>query len=184
MKSFLQLTIFLLVLISLPAHPDNKRPHRQNKYDAIFKNLTFENEGLTWSDVKALCIVETTNLNNDATSGKNAQGVCQVKPSTFNEVVRHKNKHKYHIRNPQHNIIVAANYLEQMYDRWESVVVKEDKLKFALASYNAGAGRIHKAVKKCNSHYFNDIKKCLPKQTTDYVNKVVVQRVLLDMSSI
>jgi len=194
MKFLKLLTLFLLFLFvnNLAAKPSDVLESR-NKYDAIFKELAFDNEDIIWLDIKALCLVETTTLSNKATSNMGAKGVCQILPATFKEVAKQAKLNNFHIRNPQHNIYVAARYLETLYKRWgkeirteeavdyyyddeEKGYAEDEQLNFALASYNAGYGRVRKAMKKCKGTDFNTIKRCLPSQTVAYVKKVNLQR--------
>ena len=175
--------LFLFLIPNIGNAQESVNSVKPDKYDTIFKDLTFENDELFWVDVKALCLVETTTLSNTATSSKNAKGVCQILPATFKEVVKQTKRKNYHIRNPEHNIRIAAKYLEILYRRWgesmqnvESDEGEEDQLKLALASYNAGYGRVRKAMRKCNGTNFNTIKRCLPSQTVAYVRKVNIQR--------
>jgi hypothetical protein len=69
---------------------------------------------------------------------------------------------------PEQNIRAGATILNEELDRFDG------NLELALAAYNAGAGNVNKAIKKANgSTAFEDIAPYLPRETRDYVTKVI-----------
>jgi soluble lytic murein transglycosylase-like protein len=87
---------------------------------------------LSPSLLKAIIKVES-NFNPKAVSPKGARGLMQIMPYNFSSL---------NIRDPfdpRQNIMGGAKYLRQMFDYFESDLVK------AIAAYNAGPGNVEKA---------------------------------------
>jgi membrane-bound lytic murein transglycosylase D len=61
----------------------------------------------------------------------------------------------------------AAKYLKESYTNFEG------DLLLTIASYNCGIGNVLKAQRKCNAKQFWDIRKCLPKETRNFVPSVL-----------
>ncbi|MEJ5166867.1 MAG: LysM peptidoglycan-binding domain-containing protein [Thermoanaerobaculia bacterium] len=61
----------------------------------------------------------------------------------------------------------AAKYLKN------SLEIFEGDLLLTIASYNCGAGNVLKAQKRCKSQDFWEIRKCLPKETRNFVPSVL-----------
>lgn len=114
---------------------------------------------MTWQQLKAQCYQESR-LNPKAISPVGAQGLCQFMPNTWNEM------QKYGLNNPwsaKQSIRAAAIYMNYQYRFWSSKRPLLDKSKLATANYNAGAGNILKAQKKCvGSILYAEVIKCLP----------------------
>lgn len=135
------------------------------KYDSYFKDsVIFLPIGTDWRLMKAQCYTES-NLNPLAESPVGAMGLCQFMPNTAAEM-----KSKYpELDNfwlPETSIIAAARYMNQMNNFWSSPRSSMDRWLLAAASYNAGAGNIHKAQKLCGSPIpYRLIIACLPDVT-------------------
>ena len=130
------------------------------QYDEYFKAAEkYLPEGMTWQQLKAQCYQESR-LNPKAISPVGAQGLCQFMPNTWNEM------QKYGLNNPwsaKQSIRAAAIYMNYQYRFWSSKRPLLDKSKLATANYNAGAGNILKAQKKCvGSILYAEVIKCLP----------------------
>ncbi len=63
--------------------------------------------------------------------------------------------------------VAAAKYLKEAYE-----TLSKDLL-LCIASYNCGIGNVLKAQKKCNAREFWEIRKCLPKETRNFVPSVL-----------
>jgi len=48
--------------------------------------------------------------------------------------------------NPETNLKAGIAYLKQQYDRFPEIPDQQERLKFALASYNGGRGYINRAI--------------------------------------
>ena len=65
---------------------------------------------------------------------------------------------------PYRSTNAALKHLSALYDQF-------DNWTLAIAAYNCGSGRMRAAIKKGKSKDFWKIKKYLPKQTQDYIEK-------------
>ena len=85
----------------------------------------------------------------DARSWAGAVGLLQLMPGTAREVgVRNS-------RDPQDNVRGAVTYLEKLTKRWSNIADPDARLKFILASYNAGPGHIDDARRLAAKHGAN-----------------------------
>jgi len=174
MKSLI-LLILLGISFSVTLH-SNEYPI---KYDIHFKKWSkYYLPTSDWKLLKSQCIVES-NLNPIAISPVGARGVCQFMPATFSDVER-KLKVVGDPFDPRLNIQFAGYYMMNMQKFWNSNRPDVDRKNLAMASYNAGAGNLHKAQKKCvGSILFSEIMQCLPCitghhhiETKNYVKRI------------
>jgi soluble lytic murein transglycosylase-like protein len=90
-------------------------------------------------------IYQESKYNPNAKSSKGAEGYMQVMPTTWNEMVRELGWPKHTKKTPERNIIVGTEYLAKQYQYWvEKVDGEELAWIYALASYNAGTGKVIK----------------------------------------
>lgn len=151
-----------------------------NTYDREFKNASFYlPPGTDWRLLKAQCYQESR-LIPTARSPVGAMGLCQFMPATWDDMQR---AHP-HLNNPwvpEMSIIAAARYMRQLNDYWHSPRPQMDRYMLALASYNAGAGNITRAQRKCDMKVlYKEIMPCLPdvtgrhsEETKGYVRNIV-----------
>ncbi|MCP4526676.1 MAG: transglycosylase SLT domain-containing protein [Aestuariibacter sp.] len=151
-------------------------------YDKEFKEyallLPF---GTDWRYLKAQAWQESR-FDPFAVSPVGARGVMQFMPATAKDM-QSKYDHLDDFWLPAVSINAGALYMRQLNNYWLSERPQEDRYKLALASYNAGAGNITKAQKKCGmAVLYDEIIKCLPdvtgrhsKETIDYVEKITVR---------
>jgi soluble lytic murein transglycosylase-like protein len=150
-----------------------------HKYDKQFKS-SFSRwlPGINYKWLKAQCWQESR-FNPYAVSPVGAKGLCQFMPGTASDVA----KAMGNLANPfnaKWSIESAAYYDSKMFRFWRSKRPLLDRLKLMLASYNAGAGNLLKAQKRCGMKtLYNDIIQCLPlvtkhhsKETIDYVQRI------------
>lgn len=129
--------------------------------------------GMTWQQLKAQCYQESR-LNPRARSPVGAQGLCQFMPATWKEMMKHGLNNPW---NAQQSIRAAAIYMNYQFRFWSSKRPWLDRSKLATANYNAGAGNMLKAQRKClDKTLYDEIVACLPditghhsKETIDYV---------------
>ena len=168
-----------VLLLSLWVLSANAGSLISSEYDKYFKNAAvFLPFGTDWRLLKAQCYQESR-LKPFAVSPVGAYGLCQFMPNTAKEMTR-----KYpELKNfwlPETSIYAAARYMLQMNNFWSSPRPQAERYKLALASYNAGAGNIHKSQKKCGMPIpYEPIIKCLSlvtghhsKETKDYVRLI------------
>ncbi len=111
-----------------------------------------------------------SNFNKNAVSKKNACGLMQIVPKTFDFVVKTYNLECVDIYNAKDNIEVGCCYLDYLFDKFGDETL-------VLCAYNAGEGVVRAWLK--DENYSNDGKKLdvIPyKETRDYVNKVKVYK--------
>lgn len=134
---------------------ENQGAENTNPLDSVFKSLLQAESGSRHVDENGKLII----------SGKGAQGITQLMPSTAKkpgfgiEPVKDQSEAEY--------LRVGKSYLSALhgkYGDWEQ----------ALAAYNAGPGNVDKAIGKAN-RYGGDWKDYLPvkEETIPYINKIL-----------
>lgn len=120
----------------------------KNDFDAMFTAATARFWGLAFDPtaLKAQGWVESA-LCPKATSPSGASGIMQFMPETWKEAKTLIQVSD--IFNPEENIMAGAWYMRRLWDEWEQFKQHDEIYRFALASYNAGAGNIHKALILC-----------------------------------
>lgn len=120
----------LKVRRSIPVHGDSISP-----YDAYFRHHA---QNLRW-DWELLCVMawKESRFDSTVTSHMGAQGIMQLMPRTSARLgLDSAAVMADHIR-------IAAKYLSRLDTLWmRAVPDREQRLRFALASYNAGPGHI------------------------------------------
>ena len=95
----------------------------------------------------------------NAKSPAGAIGLMQLMPGT----ARALNVNPY---DPAQNVLGGAKYIAEQLKRFGDI-------RLALAAYNAGPGRVQQAIKKAGTTNWDVVKKYLPKETQNYVPKVL-----------
>ena len=118
-------------------------------------------------DLIYLPIIES-DFNPQAISHAGAAGLWQFMPMTgaiYNLKVNYWSDDRFDI---ERSTKAAANHLTKLDKNFKSWII-------ALIAYNAGGGRISKAIKKVKSNDFEDLLKAgvLPKETEEYIPKYV-----------
>ena len=123
----------------------------RNDYDDYFRKYTKHYFGphIDWRWFKAQGIAES-GLDPDAQSPVRAIGIMQILPATYEEI-REKNPHFTHIGEPRWNIAAGIYYDRMLYRKWKKGLPTEERLAFALASYNAGYRNMLRAYKRALS---------------------------------
>jgi len=165
-----------LALAGVAKHVSHERWTKQ--YDRYFRKYTKHYFGphVDWRWFKAQGIAES-GLKADALSRVGAKGIMQILPSTYEEIKK-KNPHFTQIDEPRWNIAAGIFYDRMLYRRWKKgALPTEQRLPFALASYNAGYGKVSKAFKRAKSRH-GDIKQWeqvapfTPRETRHYVSRI------------
>lgn len=111
----------------------------------------------------------------------------QILPSTFEEISKKSPYVEGKIFDPKDNIAAGIFYSKELYDLWKSKE-EEERIKFMLASYNAGKGNIIKTQRIAlkngkDPHKWNEIKFHLKEvtgnrsiETIDYIKKIKMIR--------
>jgi membrane-bound lytic murein transglycosylase F len=118
------------------------RPTRQiiEKYGLTIKECSRE-YGLDWRLVLAM-MKQESRFSSMARSKKGARGLMQIMPITGMELARALSLND--LKRPRNNIRGGIFYLSRLYDLFCGAQ-QADRIKLALAAYNAGIGRIYDA---------------------------------------
>ena len=136
-------------------HPLDEKKEIENfsAYTPIFKKYAAMH-GLDWRLVAALAYQES-GFNHDARSRVGAVGIMQIMPSLATDTrLGIKDIHDL-----EKNIHLGVKYLALLRDRYfpaDSIPSESERLRFALASYNAGPRRIRQARKVSSKLGFQD----------------------------
>ncbi len=173
MKVLVLLLLFFSVFQSAQARPvENVR--WTNDYDNFFKKYTKRYFGphFDWRWFKSQGIAES-NLNVNAKSHVGAQGIMQLMPETYEEI-KDQNPTFLSVIDPKWNIAAGIFYDRQLYRKWRKPLPSEERLFLAFSSYNAGYGRVLKAVKraKVENYTWVMVKQHLPRETKGYVARI------------
>ncbi|MDX1685903.1 MAG: transglycosylase SLT domain-containing protein [Saprospiraceae bacterium] len=132
---------------------------RQMVFFPLFEDVLAKKDVPT--DLKYLPIVESA-LNPNAISRVGAAGLWQFMRSTGRMMGLRINSVVDERRNPYRSTEAAADYLQLLYEEFEDWTL-------VLAAYNAGPGRVRKAISRADSRDFWKIKRYLPSETRRYV---------------
>lgn len=149
----------------------NWKPHMQRIIDRAqiylpYIKQVFKEKNVP-EDLIYLPIIESS-FNPQAISHAGAAGLWQFMPMTgaiYNLKVNYWADDRF---DPERSTKAAAEHLIRLDKNFKSWVI-------ALAAYNAGGGRISRAIKKAKSNNFDDLVKAdvLPKETREYIPKYV-----------
>ena len=147
-----------------------------DRYDEEFRKWSkrYFGPGFDWRWFKAQAVVESK-LKPRAVGG-GARGIMQILPSTYAKL-RRENPGFGQIDDPRWNIAAGIYYNRQNYELWDDRVAEPETLNFALASYNAGPGRIEQAFNKTqkggkDASRWTIVEHHAPRRTRRYVRQV------------
>ncbi|MCQ2287781.1 MAG: transglycosylase SLT domain-containing protein [Muribaculaceae bacterium] len=162
-------------------------------YEQLFMRYAGES-GFDWHVLRAIAKVES-NFNSNAVSWAGARGLMQIMPST----ARGHGVDPNDLFDPEVSVRVAAQCLRSLNNKFLTRIPnREQRIKFVLASYNAGAGHVMDAMAlaqkygknpqvwegnveeailwKSSPQYYNDpvcrFGYCRGRETVNYVIKV------------
>lgn len=104
-------------------------------------------------------------FNPDAQSPAGAQGLMQFMPATWREWGLGRSPF-----DPSASLDAGVRYMRSLLSRYTGAT---DPVALALAAYNVGMGNVDKAIKATGRTDWNGIKGLLPKETQDYVPKIL-----------
>jgi membrane-bound lytic murein transglycosylase F len=149
------------------------------QYDEYFKKYTkhYMYPGFDFLYLKAQSVAESR-LNSDAVSPVGAQGMMQIMPGTWNDIVRKNPSLSGSSKNAQYNIAGGIYYMGNLWNSWKQKYTWIDHWSFCTASYNAGQGHIIKAQSKAklrnlNTEQWTSIIVTLPLVTGDYSKETI-----------
>ena len=143
---------------------------RSGRYLPMMKKI-FKEKGLP-EDLVYLCLIES-GFNPYAYSRSHAAGPWQFIKSTGRKYNLRVDWWIDERRDPVKSTIAAANYLQDLYTMFGSWPL-------AMASYNAGEGRVYRAMLKTKSGDFWDLKESrhLRRETKNYVPKFMAATII------
>ena len=134
-----------------------------NKHKLVVKQIFFE-LGLP-QELMYLSVIES-GFNPRAYSRAHASGPWQFMKATGRRYGLQINRHIDERRDPIKSSVAAAQHLRDLYDQFESWPL-------ALAAYNAGAGKITRAIRKSGTRDYWKIRRTrfIRRETREYVAK-------------
>lgn len=116
----------------------------EDRYDGLIRELTLNLfPACDWLLIKAQ-VAQESSFDPNAESPCGALGLLQVMPATASQLF---GLSKSDLLGPATNLDAGIRYLRIQYIRLPEIPSHDERLKFALASYNAGRGYINKALK-------------------------------------
>ncbi|HEY4221756.1 MAG TPA: transporter substrate-binding domain-containing protein, partial [Myxococcota bacterium] len=119
------------------AHVDVRVTGKLSPYDELIKKQS-RTYGLDWR-LMASQAYEESGFDPAAQSWCGAVGLFQVMPHTGRELGFPD------VTSPEHNIHAGIMYMAQLIDSWDAKLPFKQRVRFALASYNAGHGHVEDA---------------------------------------
>ena len=124
---------------------------RLSRYDAMIKRAAAD---LDWDwRLLASQAYQESRFDPAARSWAGAVGILQIMPATAREVGVRR------LRDPEENLAGGVRYLEKLDAYWRRHlpdITPEERLKFVLASYNAGMGHVQDARRLAEKHGDDD----------------------------
>ncbi|UUM32282.1 lytic transglycosylase domain-containing protein [Vibrio japonicus] len=112
----------------------------------------------------------------NAVSHANAAGLWQLIPATAQRFGLQVDKDKDQRFDSNASTQAALKYLHFLYNKFDQ------DLALTLAAYNAGEGRVARAIKRANSRQFSRL--TLPHETRQYVHRFYALKVLIDVEKL
>lgn len=133
-----------------PAYEPYRRAYSGREYKTIspYDNLIKEYSekiGWDWRMLAAL-IWQESRFRIDARSGKGAEGLLQMLPSTAQRF------HNDDMLNPEKNISAGVEYIGKLKGIFTRFAAPQDLTKFVLAAYSAGEGRVLDCIRYAKAH--------------------------------
>ena len=139
-------------------------------YDSRIKHYS-DSVGLDWRLVSAV-IYHESRFDNDVRSHRGAAGLMQMMPSTAEWLGADD------ITDPIEGVRVGTLYLKRLHNAYRNHTDDpQERLKFALAAYNAGIGRIQDCIhfarlRGVDSSYWANIVSIIPEMRDDSILEI------------
>ena len=121
-------------------------------YDSHFREAA-DSTGYDWTLIAAIAFTESR-FDSTAVSEAGAQGVMQVMPETLRGFGIPDTMHT----DNRTNIMTAARLLQSLEKQFRPIKATDERMKFLLASYNAGFGYIHDAMRLARKYGYDRYK--------------------------
>lgn len=143
--------------------------------DPLIRSAAHEHlpRGWDWRILKAL-VRQESGYDPQARSPGGALGLCQLMPAT----ARALGLDPARADDPRANLAAGARYLADLHDRWRTVSdgpPQWSATRLAIAAYNAGPGRVERAVQAAGSTRWDDVMPHLPASTGRHVQRIMDQ---------
>lgn len=115
-------------------------------YDQYFRQAA-DSLGYDWTLLAAIAFTESR-FDSTAISNVGARGVMQVMPLTYRGFNIPDSLHE----DSYTNIMAATMLLRSLEQGFQNISDREERLKFVLASYNAGVGHVNDAIRLANKY--------------------------------
>jgi len=150
------ISIIIVITPQLALSGGFKKYKDIKKYDIFFHKYSkrYFGPAFNWIHFKAQSIAES-NLREGAKSAVGAEGLMQIMPRTYEEIIRRNKEIKGSVYQPKWNIASGIWYNRDIWKRWSPKRTFQDKLDFMFSSYNAGRGHIINAQKKCDGKNYD-----------------------------
>ncbi|WP_249199209.1 lytic transglycosylase domain-containing protein [Photobacterium sp. GJ3] len=173
---------FSLSAEALQAQVDRLLPHKKvierhllrNRETLLAIETSLRQKSLPLS-LALLPMIEST-FRVDAVSHANAAGLWQLIPATakrFGLRVEQDHDERFDVARSTQAAVAYLSFLYQKFDQ---------DLSLTLAAYNAGEGRVSRAMKRANSRQFSQL--VLPRETRDYVHKFHALLSVVDLKAL
>ena len=179
-STFLVQSSRLLLFVSIAAAALSVSPNQQGylpdcgggvfEFDSVFYRVGLIS-AIPPCDLKAQAMQESS-LNPDAESPAGAIGIAQFMPRTWEWLIQKYDLPDWDMRNPVHSIAMQGIYMTYLLERCGD---DTNKWECALASYNAGEGRVLKAIKMVGRLGWSAVQAQLPLETVHY-SRAIMQR--------
>ncbi|SDG91050.1 Transglycosylase SLT domain-containing protein [Vibrio xiamenensis] len=117
-----------------------------------------------------------SSLDPNAVSHANAKGIWQLMPATakrFGLIINHQQDERL---DPKRSTHAALQYLAFLYRKFDR------DISLTLAAYNAGEGRLARAIGQSNTRQFSDLP--LPSESRQYVSRFYALNQLINLDKI
>jgi soluble lytic murein transglycosylase-like protein len=146
-------------------------PGKISRFDPIIRKMA-RRYGFDWRLIAAQIYAES-GFDSTAKSHCGARGLMQVMPKTAS----HLGANPVELEKPEVNVATGCLYDRRMVTLWKrNVDNREERLAFALASYNAGRGRVLRSFSSEDSlTEWKKVHPLLPDETQDYVHRIALK---------
>jgi len=145
-------------------------PGRISNYDRVIKKMA-RRYGFDWRLIAAQIYAESR-FDTTAQSHVGARGLMQIMPKT----AKYLGTSPVKLNIPEVNIATGCLYDKRMVTLWKrNVDQPQERLAFALASYNAGRGRVLRSFITDSLETWELVYPDLPGETQDYVHRIALK---------
>jgi hypothetical protein len=142
-------------------------PQASPNYNPVSYQTQQRPEDVAFEVLKRAVIAQESGGNSKATSSKGAQGLMQLMPATGREWHGKLGlPGKYDPYDPAQNEAIGSAYLKYLLNEFDG------DYELAIASYNAGIGKVRRLLEKTSASSFDEIKQLLPRETQEYVSAI------------